>query len=180
MKNLEILVQDTKDILDELNIPYGPILDVTINYRAKSRWGRCTRVYNGYKIEISSILIEDDRVSWESAINILIHEFLHAHKNRMCHTGEWKRCANLVNREFPQYHIERTTSAMEMGIPTKELEPNYKYFITCNNCGSVAKYMKKSKAVTHIARNPLNSGYTCRKCGGKKFTVTSNNYIKYV
>lgn len=170
MKNINTLIEDTKDVLDELNIPYGPILNVTINYRAKSRWGRCTKVYNGYKIEISSILMED-RISWEAAMDTMIHEFLHAYTGRMSHTGEWKRLAELVNREFPQYHIERTTSAMEKGISTREIEAQFKYFITCDGCGTISKYRKKSKVVTHIMNNPKNSGYYCNKCGSKKFTV---------
>lgn len=170
MKNLEILVQDTKDILDELNIVYGPIVNVTVNYRAKSRWGRCKRTYAGYEIEISSVLMEDS-VSWEAAMDTMIHEFLHANKDRMCHTGEWKKCANIVNREFPQYHIERATSAEEKGIVTSNVEEGYKYIITCDGCGLSNSYRKKSKTVTNISRNPKNSGYRCSKCGSTKFTV---------
>lgn len=169
MKNLKVLIQDTKDVLDELNIEYGPILNVTINYTAKSRWGRCTRRYNGYEIEISSILLRDD-IEWESAMNTMIHEFLHAHKNRMCHTGEWKRCANLVNREFPQYHISRTSSALAVGLSMQEIESSYKYVIVCDKCGAVNRYHRKSSVVSAILANPKNSGCRC-KCGGTKFTV---------
>ena len=170
MKNLDILIEDTKDVLDELNIPYGPIVSVTINYRAKSRWGYCKRTCTGYEIQIASILMED-KVSWEAAMDTMIHEFLHAYKGRMSHTGEWKRLAELVNREFPQYHIERATSAAEKGIPTSAIEEGYKYTIVCDGCGICNKYRKKTKTVTHIMNNPKNSGYYCNKCGSKKFTV---------
>lgn len=39
MKNVNILLQDAKDVLDDLNIPYGKILHVIINNRATGRWG---------------------------------------------------------------------------------------------------------------------------------------------
>ena len=173
MKNLDILIEDTKDVLDELNIPYGPIVSVTINYRAKSRWGYCKKTHAGYEIQIASILMKDD-VSWESAMNTMIHEFLHAHKNRMCHTGEWKRLAELVNREFPQYHIERTTSAAELGVSEKEIKKRFKYSIVCNRCGITSNYMRKTQTVSTIMAKPINSSYRCSSCGCHDFTVNCN------
>ena len=39
MKNLNALVMDCKTELDNLDIEYGFIQSVTINTRAKKRWG---------------------------------------------------------------------------------------------------------------------------------------------
>ena len=43
MKNLNALVMDCKTALDNLDIEYGFIQSVTINTRAKKRWGMCTK-----------------------------------------------------------------------------------------------------------------------------------------
>ena len=52
MKNLNALVMDCKTELDNLDIEYGFIQSVTINTRAKKRWGMCTKEGEGvYKIE---------------------------------------------------------------------------------------------------------------------------------
>ena len=38
MKDLKTLLQDAKDVLEDLNIPYGKIVRCTINYTAQRRW----------------------------------------------------------------------------------------------------------------------------------------------
>ena len=170
MKNLNILVQDAKDVLDDLGIEYGPIATVTINSRAKSRWGRCKRVGDVYHIEISSDLMYDD-VEWESAMNTMIHELLHAHKDRMCHTGEWKRCANLVNRKYPIYNIKRCSSAEERGVV--RAKPTYKYKLMCDGCNSINYYQKETKAIVKIRAQGNQSGYRCGRCGSTMLRVTT-------
>lgn len=170
MKNLKLLIQDAKDVLDDLNIEYGPIASVTINSRAKSRWGRCTRVGDVYRIEISSELMGDN-VEWESAMNTMIHEMLHAHKDRMCHTGEWKRCAELVNRKYPIYNIKRCSSAEDHGI--RSVRPTYKYKMICNGCNSIGYYQRETKAIAKIRAYGNNSGYRCGKCGSTMLSVTT-------
>ena len=47
----------------------------------------------------------------------------------------------------------------------------YKYIITCDKCGYVNKYRRKSKIVTNILANPKHSGCTCGVCNGRSFTV---------
>ncbi len=168
MKNVNTLLQDAKDILDDLNIPYGTIYQVTVNSRATGRWGRCTRHprYNNYTIEISSRLLKDD-VSYEAAMDTMIHELLHAYKNRMCHTGDWKKCANIVNTNYPQYNIKRCTSAEEKGITLNVSA--YKFKITCKTCGVVSYTKRETKVVKLLKRG--STACTCRKCNGHTFKV---------
>ena len=162
MKDLNTLLQDAKDVLDDLNIPYGNIVRCYINYRAQSRWGRCRQVgRNEYEIDISSSLMDDD-TTWEAAMNTMIHELLHAHKDRMCHTGEWKRCAELVNREYPIYTIKRCSSADERGV-TENIS-KYKYKVVCHACGNTTYYTREGKAIQKIRRYGIASGYICGKC----------------
>lgn len=171
-EKLELAVQDTKDILDDCGIEYGPVDNVDINFRAKSRWGQCTfhRDTKSYSIEVSSMLFMEG-VEWEALLDTLIHEFLHAHKDRMCHTGEWKRCANIVNREYPQYNIKRTTSAAEKNIPEAVVSESIKYIITCDGCGTQSRYKKKGRVVSLIMKHPKRSCCRCNMCGGNSFTV---------
>lgn len=171
MKDLKTLLQDAKDVLEELNIPYGEIISCTVNTRAMSRWGQCRHMGNNkYAIEISARLMTDD-VEWEAAMNTMIHELLHAYTGRMSHTGEWKRCANLVNREFPIYNIKRCSTSEERGITETPTQAKIKYIITCDSCGAPAKYRKKSKVVKLIMKQPKNSCCTCYKCGRRDFTI---------
>lgn len=174
-EKLEAAIEETKEILDSLNIEYGPIRDVDINFKNVKRWGRCR--YNSwtqdYSIEISSQLFMDN-VEWESLLNTLIHEFLHAGRDRMCHTGEWKRLAELVNRRYPQYNIKRCTSADEKGLADYRRSiqrESYHYKITCDMCGNVNYYKRRSKVVEMLLDRPKNSDCRCGRCGNRNFTI---------
>ena len=170
MKDLKTLLQDAKDVLDDLNIPYGKIVRCTVNYRAQTRWGRCRKVGNNeYEIEISYKLMADD-VEWEAAMNTMIHELLHAHKDRMCHTGEWKRCAEMVNREYPIYTIKRCSSSEERGV-TVDVKQRYNYKVTCNGCGNICYYTRAGKAIKKIKAYGSASGYFCTLCKSKRLYV---------
>lgn len=162
MKNIDTLYIDALGVLEDLNIEVGTITSVTWNNRFKSAWGRChyNRKTNTYRIELNSILGISE-VSWEQAMNTMIHEVLHAHKDRFCHTGEWKRCAELVNREYPIYHICRCTSAEEKNVADK-MTNSYNYIVKCTKCGGENKYKKAGKIVKLLERNP----HSCRcSCG---------------
>ncbi len=168
-KRLERFYEDACDILDSLNIEYGPIGDVTVNTRAKTRWGQCcySRFEEIYNIEISSRLLESD-VAYTDVMDTVIHELLHCHEDRMCHTGEWKRCANLVNASYG-YNIKRTANAAEKNIENERIS-KAKYIITCNSCGAVNGYLKKSKVVKLLLKQPKGI-CRCAICGNSDFTV---------
>lgn len=173
-EKLNLAVQDTKDILDDLNIEYGPIDKVEVNFRASSRWGMCTyhRVTGTYTVEVSYRLLVDG-VEREALLDTLVHEFLHAHISRMSHTGEWKRCAGLVNRKYPQLNIKRCTSSEEKGIECDFSK--YKYLITCDKCGAVSAYKRRGNVVDAISTIPKNNPFCkCDKCKGNSFTVKVN------
>ena len=120
------------------------------------------------EIEISRSLMTDD-VTWEAAMNTMIHELLHAHKDRMCHTGEWKRCAELVNREYPIYNIKRCSSPEECGVTVSHTKYNYK--VVCGGCGNVCYYTRAGKAIKKIQAYGSASGYFCTLCKSKNLYV---------
>lgn len=168
-KRLERFYEDACDILDSLDIEYGPIKDVTINKTAKTRWGQCCYlgVEKVYTISISSRLLQPD-IDYTDIMDTMIHELLHCHKNRMCHTGEWKKCANKVN-EYYGYNIKRTTSAAEKNIENERISMA-KYLVTCDCCGNVSSYLKKSRVVKILLKQPKGI-CKCRVCGNDSFTV---------
>lgn len=167
MKDLNTLVADCKDILDDLNIIYGPIDSVKVNNRLTACWGRCrhNKRTDTYSIELSKDIMQDG-MEYEATMNTIIHEFLHAGPNRMCHTGEWKRLANLVNREYPQFNITRCTSAEEKGVAERIKVCAYE--VVCPICGRSWKYQKAGKVVRALKRNP--NSCTCA-CGNKRLIL---------
>ena len=160
-KDINIMFSDAMDIMEDLGIEVETITSVSWNSRLRSVWGRCIRSnYNKtYKIELNPIL-KDDNVSWDAAMDTMIHEVLHAHRNRFCHTGEWKRCAQLINREYGCYNIERTTSAKDKNVANK-MGNSYKYIIKCTNCGGIHKYKSNSKVVKLVRSYPGSCRCSC-------------------
>lgn len=165
---LKMYFEDACDILDSLDIEYGPITNVRVNTRAKSRWGQCSysKANETFSIEISSMLLD---ASYTAIMDTMIHELLHCHKNRLCHTGEWKACANLVNVVY-NYNIKRCTSAAEKNIEIARPETPAKYKITCQGCGRTFSYKKKSKIIKLLMNYPTNHGCRCC-CGSTDLTL---------
>lgn len=170
MEKLQEAMFKTIDILNDLNIEFGPVDEVSINTRAKGRWGQCcyNRADKSYKININSALLEDG-VSQKSLMNTLLHEYLHAHEDRFCHTGEWKRCAELVNKKYG-FHIKRATTAEELGI-TNYVKAGFKYHAVCDKCGADSYFSRKSKVVKLLMVQPKDSYCHCGICGGRDFTL---------
>lgn len=161
-KNINVLVEDAKAILDDLDIKYGPISEVKVSSRMTRTFGTCQ--YNKrtgvYRIKISSRLMVED-VPYEIALDTMVHELLHAYKNRMCHTGEWKACANKVNANYPQIHIQRCASEEE----SKAVDAiTAKYKIVCKDCGTACYYTRKSRIVRLFIKHPTNKWCSCGKC----------------
>ena len=161
-------IEDAMNMLDNLGIEYGPVRNVTVNTRAKSRWGQCR--YNGetFDIQISSMLLQKD-VSYKAVMDTVLHELLHCHEDRLCHTGEWKRCAELVNDCY-DYNIKRVTSAAEKNIALTYNTSTVKYKVVCNKCGTVTNYKRMGRVVKLLKKCP-NGTCRCSLCGSKSFTV---------
>lgn len=161
-KNIKTLYLDACDILDALGIEYGPVTDVTTSTRYTARWGTCAfnRRTKKYTITLDDKLLNDE-FTYEAAMDTMIHELLHANSKRMCHTGEWKRCAQLINFEYPQFHIQRCTSGEEKGVANRV--KNYNYKVVCLECGREWKYQKAGRVVRsvkrHTAKCPCGSHY---------------------
>lgn len=152
-KDINQMLREAIWICKSLNIQTAPVILINWNSRLRSVWGKCKRTDVTYKnvgiytIELNTVL-NDDRVSYEDAMSTVIHEVLHAYPSRFCHTGEWKRCAELVNAKYPQYCIKRCTSAEQKGIAdVMEQRRHYRYEVHCMNCGFVDRYQKAGPVV---------------------------------
>lgn len=143
MKNLQKLFKECKEELDNINIKYGCIEEITINTRAKKRWGQCKITLDSqywknkiFSINISSRLLQDD-ITDEACKNTIMHEILHTCEHCFNHGSEWKRIADLINDYYAFYNIKRTTSSEEKGINEDIEKKESKYILRCTKCGKL-------------------------------------------
>ena len=146
--------------LDRIGIPYGNVIDVTINTRAKKRWGQCRKVPGGFTININVVLL-DEKNDVDGLRNTIFHELLHTCPDCWNHGTQWKAYAAMIHRELG-YNIQRTSSAEEKGVITEpETERTPKYQIVCNSCGHIWKRYKMCKAIKRI------ENFRCGYCNGR-------------
>lgn len=170
MRNLQRTFDDCIQMMDEIGIDYGYIKSVTVNTRAKGRWGQCRSEFKGWNvygdptyshtINISSILL-DERTPLEALQSTIIHEILHTCPGCQNHGRNWEWRAEKVKRELG-YKINVAESADDKAI-SSEVIKDYnkpKYKVRCKKCGrEVGKYR-----MCKIIKYPEN--WRCGKCGG--------------
>lgn len=161
MKDYDRLIDECLKEVQDADIIPGTINRWSINHRAKKRWGCCRRNSRGeFEIEISSVLLLDDRVSEKACKETIIHEILHTVQDGNGHTGKWKEFAERMNLKYG-YNIKRVTSGSEKGVEEyhSAYRLSYKYMFKCKYCGD-SIFRKKNSKFTHYYRN-----YYCRSCG---------------
>jgi len=165
MKDLQKIFKECLKECDDLKIEYGNIIGITINTRAKRRWGRTHRVIDDFYIDISAILLRDD-VSDEATKDTIIHEILHTVDGCYNHKAKWQAMADKVNKAYG-YNIKRCTSAKEKGIDSSlmEVEHHKTYIIKCEKCGIEAVRHRKSDLIKYPHH------YIHRDCGGHFINV---------
>lgn len=166
MKDINKIFEECKNELTAIGITTGKITSMTVNTRAKSRWGQCR--FNGksktYSINIASVLMSDD-VSDISTKNTVLHEMLHTCPNCMNHGKEWQALADKVNKAYG-YNIKRTTSEKEKGVKLPESTETVHYILKCENCKGEWKYKRHSKIV-----ECCEQGRAKCSCGSKQIKV---------
>ena len=129
-------------------------------------WGECELKPDGkYVIVINNFLLDESN-DLKKVKDTVMHELLHTCKDCMCHTGEWKRLANIMNSKG--YNITRTGNVKSVGLSQDQLtdynfyrEEKTKYKFRCTCCGVIVRKERKSKFTEH----PEN--YRCGRCHGK-------------
>lgn len=166
-EKLDRVFNECIEELNAIEVPFRRITDVTVNYRAKSRWGQCKTEYDEYglcfSINISAILLTDEAPE-KGLKETVIHEILHTVKNGMCHTGEWLKWVEVVNDCYG-YHIKRTNTAEDKGIDAEVFKAartqKIKYRFRCADCGAEINRTRESNFTKHYTM------YRCGKCHGK-------------
>ena len=141
------------------SIPLEPekITSVTLNTRAKKRWGQCRRLPNGsYEININVDIVSQ---SDEGTLNTVIHELLHTVKGCHGHGEQWQRYANRINNRYG-IDIKRTSTSEEKGVERVITKPEYKYILQCSHCNQTIRRQKRSRIVDHPEY------FKCGLCGG--------------
>lgn len=152
-------LKQCEEQLNALGILYGDVTGITINTRAKKRYGQCRRRNGGYEINISAVLL-DDRVPDVTLRTTVMHELLHTCQGCMNHGVVWKGLAEKVNQAYG-YNIKRASSAEERGIADVVKENNQpKYVFVCENCGMEIHRYRQSNFTRNYTR------YRCAKCKG--------------
>ena len=99
-------------------------------------------------IYMGHIVIADE-IKEEATFNTMIHELLHTCPNCMNHGKEWKKWADIINKNTV-YNIKRTTSSAEKGIEAPVKTP--KYTVTCTDCGREWFYNRAGTVIQSIRR----------------------------
>lgn len=160
MRDINLIVRSCCKKLDAIGIVYGNIVAVSVNTRAKSRWGQCKRINGCYEINISSRLMSED-VALVHLEDTVMHEILHTCEGCMNHGATWKNLADKVNRAYG-YNIKRATSADEKGIvdPVQTV-PVIRYKFACVGCGGIIQRERASKFTKYPER------FRCGICNGR-------------
>ena len=138
----------------QAGIPLSPRISpiVTINRRAKTRFG-CCRTKNGvHTIEIAAALLSGEE---RFIRQTLAHEVLHTCPGCANHGPLWKSYAARMNALYG-YDIRRTDSHEQLGLSD---DRPVRWLVVCRSCGKELPRMKRSALVEHPER------YRCR-CGG--------------
>ncbi len=160
MKDLQVLFEECIKELEGIGIVPLPILSVTVNTRAKKRWGQTKKEAGGYSININGDLLAEDLPDLP-AKTVLLHEILHCCPGGESHRGNWRLLAEKVRRELG-YDIRVTHKPEDLGLPAVSgQDPKARYRLICEGCGQQVLRMRKSPFVTHPER------YRCTRCGGK-------------
>ena len=161
MQSMETIVNYFAKDMRSHGIPVRTIRKVKVNNSV--RYYGCCKLY--YKDDtIADITISNMTVAngSDSIKNTIIHELVHA--SLPIGENHGKQFRELAKKVSKIYH----TDIKQCGDRTKESEEfrkqQYKYKVTCKQCGSTWYYIRKTKFVT------CPQSYRCG-CGSNNFMV---------
>ena len=156
MKDLQEMYHRCVQELGSIGIRPGKISAVTINKRAKKRWGQAKRQGGIWEISISDRLLADDLPDWPLR-DTMLHEILHCVEGCRGHTGKWARLAAKCNAQLDA-HIKTRTDFDGL----IEAEPP-RYMIQCTRCGQTFGRDRVSKLVRHPEDYRFRCGGTLKR-----------------
>lgn len=153
-----------------------PIKAVKLSTRCTKRFGRCTYHRDRYGEEVT-ITISD--ICFHSTKNCLrdtiLHELCHAMPNGQGHGAGFQNYARKVMQLYDNCHIGTYSTYEEVEKKDEYIKSigrykEYKYKITCNNCGQSYYYKNETKFVRQI-RLGTRLTYCCGACKHKEFNL---------
>lgn len=169
MKDLNMMYEHALDIVERCGIEVGDIADITINTRAKRRYGQCSLRNGRYYINISSFILTDETI-YKAVLETIIHEILHTCDGCFNHGSLWKSYADRIKR-MTGYTITRTSAREKYGLEPYEKQGKDNYVFVCKDCGQVIRRSRMSKFVKNYDL------YRCGKCGGRlKYDHENSKY----
>lgn len=169
MKDINAIYNECMNELKAIGI-YAPIATVSINTRAKSRWGQTKRRDGKYSINLASVLLED-KTPIHACKSTMFHEILHTLPNCMNHGSAWQSYADKVNKAYG-YNISRTSASDEgdkEGVTLERKAPIYHYTLTCNDCNREWKYQRDCGYTKAFRAN--KNALTCPICKTSNFSM---------
>lgn len=155
---LNNIYSEALELILDAGIPLDPIkiMSITLNTRAKRRWGQCAKRPDGnFEININAGLVEQSEAG---ALNTVIHELLHTLNGGIGHNKQWQEYASIINNAY-NINVKRTSTAEEKGVERTITRQEYKYILECNKCDQLFKRTRMSTLVNHPEH------YKC-SCGG--------------
>ena len=140
----------------QLNIPISSRIYpwVSVNHRAKTRFGCCRRDGPDFIIEVSAFLLEAEA---PAIMQVLAHEVLHTCPGCYNHGPRWNAWAGQMNAAFG-YAIRRTDEPSDLGLTDQR---PVRWLVVCTGCGKQSPRMKRSRLVEYPQL------YRCGHCGGR-------------
>ena len=110
---LNNLFLDCMNIVKDAGIEPAPIRSVSVNRRAKTRFGQCRYhrdIYGRYTCTINISIdvldaLHNDKNYLYAARSVVVHEILHAANIGDGHKGNWKRDAEKIMKLYPDLNI---------------------------------------------------------------------------
>ena len=151
MKDLNKLFTECMKDVKAAGLKPGNIVDVSVNSRAKKRWGLCRESNGMFSIEVSNRLL-DDSLDDIVAKNTIVHEILHTCPGSMNHGKTWQDNADIMNHTYGGYYtIKRTTSAAEKGLEAvgRVRQDRNRYALRCYSCGHTWYFKRQCKTLVN-------------------------------
>ena len=161
--SIEIAHKILKEVYPKYKEPIIYSIKITNAHSYWANIGRCKEYPSGYGLHISRTFeqIKDIEVARNRFQSCMIHEMIHTQPGCNNHGYNFKRLCYYVNKKYPQYKVQTSTTDESVGI-TIESAP-IKYIIKCKICGCESKYRRKPKYSL--------SKYICNRCNHSEFEL---------
>ena len=157
----------------------NPIREVKLSTRCTKRFGLCNYHRDRYG-EIVEVTITISDICFHSTKNCLrdtiLHELCHAMLNGQGHREGFHNNARKVARLYDDCHIDTYTSHEETRIKNEYIKSigryrEYKYKVTCNNCGHSYYYKNETKLIRILKNGKQGRTYYCGRCKCREFIL---------